>query len=289
MAVLNAYPVYKQVGGKTQLLSDLINACPENPGSYCEPFAGGAALFFGLSRLGRLGGTRVVLSDSSMDLIRTLRDVRDEPTKLILTLGQFEKQYHTQGAELLYYRIREAWNQGRRSAARFIFLRQTSFNGLWRFNKDGKLNMAFGHYSKPRILDAEGIRAASKALKHVDLKCADWVDVVGDRDWGPGDVVYFDPPYMGCFNQYDADGFFPEEHEALLAWCGQLADRGAHVIYTNEDRPPVRELLEKHWPTARTITRGSRRFINRDGQGRQPIPDLIACTHGPAQTELPFS
>jgi DNA adenine methylase len=288
MAILSAYPIFKQVGGKGQLLSDLLHVCPESPRRYVEPFVGGAALFFGLARLGRLAESHVVLCDSSIDLIRTFQNVRDEPEGVIASLRQFEEQYHAGNREEFYYRIREAWNRGRRSAARFIFLRQTAFNGLWRFNRNGQLNMAFGHYAKPKILDEAGIRAASAALHRVDLVCADWVETLSKRDWWPGDLVYCDPPYMGCFNQYDADGFAQEEHEALIAWCGTIARAGAHVVYSNEDGPPVRALLEQHWPEARIITRGSRRYVNRDGKGRQPIPDLIASSHGSVQGELPL-
>lgn len=281
------FPIFKQVGGKSQLLSDLLYACPENPSRYFEPFAGGAALFFGLSRTARLDSTRVVLSDSCGGIVQTFVGVRDQPELVINALKQFEEQYQ-RGGEALYYRIRDAWNNGCQTPARFIFLRQTSFNGLWRYNKDGMLNMAFGHYAKPKILDREGILAASRALQGVEVRRGDWVEVLGNEEWTPGDLIYCDPPYLGRFNQYDADGFSGDDHATLLNWCGMLARAGVHVVYTNEDVPPVRKLLERYWPEARVSVHGSRRYVNRDGQGRHPIPDLIASTDGPCQESLPL-
>lgn len=287
MAVLtrSQYPIFKQVGGKGQLLSELLYACPDEPRRYFEPFAGGAALFFGLSRTGRLAGTRVVLSDRCPGVVQTFKAVRDVPELVITALKQFEEQYQ-KDPEALYYRVRAAWNNGCQTAARFIFLRQTSFNGLWRYNKDGMLNMPWGHYTKPKILDRDGLMAASRALQGVDVRLGDWVDILGNEEWTDQDLIYCDPPYLGRFNQYDAEGFSGDEHATLLNWCGMLARAGVHVVYTNEDVPPVRKMLEHFWPDARVSIRGSRRYINRDGAGRQPIPDLIASTDGPAQQKL---
>src|SRR5687768_729326 len=62
-----ASPVVKWVGGKTKLLSELIERLPPRMGRYYEPFAGGAALFF------RVAPARAVINDGNADLIRTYR------------------------------------------------------------------------------------------------------------------------------------------------------------------------------------------------------------------------
>ena len=41
-------PLFKWIGGKTQLLDELTSLLPESYGTYYEPFAGGAALYFAI-------------------------------------------------------------------------------------------------------------------------------------------------------------------------------------------------------------------------------------------------
>ena len=42
------YPIVKWVGGKRQLMFELLKNMPENYNRYFEPFIGGGALFFEL-------------------------------------------------------------------------------------------------------------------------------------------------------------------------------------------------------------------------------------------------
>lgn len=46
--IIQAKPILKWAGGKTQLLKELTERVPEAYGRYIEPFVGGGALFFAL-------------------------------------------------------------------------------------------------------------------------------------------------------------------------------------------------------------------------------------------------
>ena len=270
-------PFVKWVGGKGQLVQELLQHVPNHFNAYHEPMVGGGALFWALYRQGLLRGKRVHLADTNPALIEAYYAVRDEPERLVKTLEQFKEVYE-RDSEGLYYRIRDAWNEGITTPARFIFLKQTSFNGLWRHNQSGKLNMAWGKYEHPKILDAERIRACSQALQNVDLWMGGFDASVQMIE--RGDLVYYDPPYWGRFDLYGPDGFSQEQHIALVQICAELCKKGAHVIYTNEDSEEMRQILDEHWPCSRVQFVGSRRYINRDGEGRQPVADMIVS--GPA-------
>ena len=143
-------PFLKWVGGKGQLLPELLAAAPRTFESYFEPFIGGGALFFALRP------EQGALSDINEDLINAYQVVRDDPEGLIRKLQghRYEKGH--------YYEVREAdrtptfarWSKARR-AARLIYLNRTCYNGLYRVNSRGYFNAPFGKYVNPRIVDAE--------------------------------------------------------------------------------------------------------------------------------------
>jgi DNA adenine methylase len=49
-------------------------------------------------------------------------------------------------------------------------------------------------YDNPRILDEDGLRAAHVALQDAEIVNDDFTALAGGL--GPGDFVYFDPPYV---------------------------------------------------------------------------------------------
>ena len=269
-------PFVKWVGGKNSITEVLLQHVPENFGCYHEPMAGGGALFWALVRDGRLPGLRSILSDTNAPLMETYRAVRDDVESLIKSLEVF-KQAYEEDPEALYYRIRDAWNEGYRSPARFIFLKQTGFNGLWRYNRKGQINMSWGKYKAPRILDVKNLIACSQGLRNTLLSTESFSMT---EEIKAGDAVYYDPPYLGTFDLYDPEGFTLGMHVTLLKRCASLCERGATVLYTNQDSPEMRALLDEHWPNARVRFVGVRRTVNCDGEGREPVQDMVV--YGPA-------
>ena len=170
-----AKPIVKWAGGKHRLIGELQKYLPETIDTYVEPFAGGAALFFALASDERGPRfKRAVLADRNEELVACYRAVKHDVAAVIDALGAYKYDRE------LYYQTRdldtEAMSDVER-AARLIFLNHTCFNGLWRVNASGKFNVPFGRYSNPRIVDAEGLREASRALAwaeilHVDFATA---------------------------------------------------------------------------------------------------------------------
>ncbi len=149
--VRNASPFLKWVGGKTQLLPELLNHIPAHFDTYIEPFIGGGALFF------ELQPTKAVLADSNPELINCYTIVRDRVEDLVNVLNSY--QY----SEEFYYAMRaEMPEDPVLRAARMIYLNRTCYNGLYRVNKRGQFNVPFGRYTKSIICDPEP-RAASYA------------------------------------------------------------------------------------------------------------------------------
>lgn len=178
MKRLNTYqakPFIKWVGGKTQLLDDIKKSLPHNFSqrdevTYVEPFVGGGAvLFWILQEYPNI--TRAIINDINTELICTYRVVKYDVESLIIELTRLQTEYLQLDAvarKTYFLAQRERFNGDNKTnietAALFIFLNRTCFNGLYRVNSKGKFNVPHGRYSNPRICDEETLRSDSAVL-----------------------------------------------------------------------------------------------------------------------------
>ena len=76
------YPIVKWVGGKRQLMFELLKNMPKSYNRYFEPFIGGGALFF------ELQPEQAYISDMNEELINLYSVVRDNVYGLIDNLSK---------------------------------------------------------------------------------------------------------------------------------------------------------------------------------------------------------
>lgn len=235
--LVQAKPILKWAGGKTQMLGDLIPKVPTSYGRYIEPFFGGGAMFFALQP------ENAVVADSNPELINMYRQVADHVDDVINYLKEYENTSE------MFYAVRSLeWTSlpKAEAAARTIFLNKTCFNGLYRVNKQGQFNVPFGKYKNPKICDEDGLRAASEVLKKAEILCGDYLLVL-EHYAQPSDFVFLDPPYLPTseysdFKRYTKEQFYEEDHVELAKMIMTLHERGCHVILTNSNHPLVHEL-----------------------------------------------
>ena len=151
LASVQAKPVLKWAGGKTQMLGDLLPKVPASYGRYIEPFFGGGAMFFALQP------ENAIIADSNPELINMYRQIANHVEDVIHYLRTYENTSE------MFYAVRGLdWTKlpQAEAAARTIFLNRTCFNGLYRVNKQGQFNVPYGKYKNPKICDEDGLRAA---------------------------------------------------------------------------------------------------------------------------------
>jgi DNA adenine methylase len=232
-----ARPFLKWAGGKSKLLDQMATRAPDVQAinTYFEPFLGGGALYF------RLRPARACLSDTNRDLVDTYAAVRDMVPEVVSNLRSLEY------SEDAYYRVR-AWSprSPAKKAARFIYLNKTCFNGLYRENKSGRFNVPFGRNGpNVAICDEQQLRRASTALAHAHLTPLDFEEAVTGA--GPGDFVYFDPPYTTAhanngFVEYNAMVFSWRDQRRLATVAAELVHRGVYVMVSNASHVSIRRL-----------------------------------------------
>jgi len=234
-------PFFRWVGGKQNLVQILLHHVPDDiyHRRYFEPFLGGGSLFLALCP------QRAVLSDSNRQLINAFKAVKRSPSEFYALLEGQRKRI----SRSKYILTRKAFNAARcedglRQAVRFVFLAQTSFNGIFRVNEKGEFNVPFGR-PNPHFPTLEQILAISSKLRRAKLQCADYESVLPTAR--KGDFVYLDPPYpplngTSSFQHYTASRFSAEAQKSVALIANTLSEKGALVLISNADVPAIRRL-----------------------------------------------
>lgn len=258
------YPIVKWVGGKRQLMFELLKIMPKSYNRYFEPFVGGGALFF------ELQPENAYISDMNEELINLYSVVRDNVYELIEDLGKHEvsKEYFLEIRNIdrteQYAKLSNI-----ERASRFIYLNRTCFNGMYRVNSKGEFNVPFGHYKNPRIIDENNLLNCSKLLNKTEIKCADFSEILTKVQ--KDDFVYFDPPYVplnetSSFTSYTKDGFDIDMQFKLRDICDELDSMGVKFMLSNSDTKLVNELYANY--EIKKVFASRQINANADGRGK---------------------
>ena len=287
-----AKPFIKWVGGKTQLLDDIKKSLPKDldkRGSltYVEPFVGGGAvLFWILQEYPNI--TRAVINDINEELICTYRVIKNNVDSLIAELGRLQAEYLPLSPEDRkdYYLAQRALFNTKdttdvQTAALFIFLNRTCFNGLYRVNSKGEFNVPHGKYSNPRICDETTLRADSVLLQKVEILCGDFAQT-GEYA-GQNVLYYFDPPYRpltetSAFTSYATGGFDDAEQTRLRDFCDEIARNKSMFVASNSDPKNVDSedrFFDKLYEMFNIKRVSAARMINSKADGRGAISEIM--------------
>ena len=278
---VNAYPFLKWAGGKRQLLPRIGELIPVSFSRYFEPFLGGGAVFFSLTRKGIKFDA--YLSDINDGLINTYVIVRDRVEELIEVLKTYQEKYRDSPKEF-YYKLRddEEFSHSKDCiirAARFITLNRTCYNGLYRENQEGKFNVPHGKYKNPTICNSDNLRKVSPSLRQSEAKInvGNYKDLILNKV-RKHDFIYLDPPYSpasrtASFTSYTNGGFTNKDQEELANIFKQLDKQGCKTLLSNSDTPLIRELYSDY--ANYTIEIDALRCINSKGDRRSGHKELL--------------
>ena len=260
-------PFVRWAGGKTWLIPHLLDIVENlHIEHYHEPFLGGGAIYFSMEHT-----KRSYLSDANTQLINAYIQVRDNPEKLIEVFTQFHN------TEDDYYRIRtEITGENTiENAAKFLYLNQTSYNGLYRVNRDGQYNVPYG-FRTNWFYDLERIKAASLRLQNARISTGDFeVNKYRIRE---NDLVFLDPPYTVSHNNngfiaYNQKLFSLEDQQRLKRFIEYIKAKGAFYILTNAAHETIREIFLTHGDRIIELQRNS--LIGGRNAARAAISEYI--------------
>ena len=198
-------PPLKIQGIKTKVvpaISGLVELSEDS--LWVEPFMGSGVVGFNLAP------KRAVFGDSNPYVIRFYDDVRKGKVT-----AEVVRRFLTEEGRILlemgaerYYEVRKRFNETSDSLD-FLFLNRSCFNGLMRFNRDGRFNVPFCR--KPERFSKAYVTKIANQVAFVEnlMKERDWTflnasfnetlsSVAGEKDV----FVYCDPPYSGRHSDY---------------------------------------------------------------------------------------
>jgi DNA adenine methylase len=241
-------PVLKWVGGKRQLLNELLPLLPRRITTYCEPFVGGGAILFSLQP------SVAYVNDINDELIRVYNVIKNDVDSLIAVLLEFRNEADC------FYAVRD-WDRDKtkysilpdvQKAARTIYLNKTCYNGLFRVNNAGEFNTPFGNYRNPNIVNAPTLRAVSSYLNSatIHLTSLDYAEVL--KSLPKGTFIYLDPPYdpvsdTSSFTGYSKGGFTRDDQIRLRECCDDLNARGLKFMLSNSATDFIREQYSAYY------------------------------------------
>lgn len=266
-------PVVKWVGGKRQLLNDIIPLLPDHFSTYVEPFVGGGALLF------EIQPKKAIVNDLNHELINLYKVIKDNPNELLLLLEEHELN----NSEEYFYQIR-ALDRSKsyddmsdvEKAARIIYLNKTCYNGLFRVNQSGQFNSPYGKYKNPNIVNKPVVLAMANYFQNNNITLLNGDYKMALKKLRKGAFVYFDPPYMpisssSSFTGYTENGFDKKQQIELKEECDKLNSRGIKFLLSNSDHPFIRDLYKDY----EIITVRAKRSINSNSNKRGEINEVL--------------
>jgi DNA adenine methylase len=255
-------PPIKWVGGKTQIIDEVISSMPRRMSSYHEPFLGGGSVL--LAVLSHRKAKNLVIagdiraSDLNPNLISMYKNIQSNLDTLLTqleTLVTTFKQIQTMGGnrgpanvdeaiqsqESFYYWVRQQFNEMTDSektqpaaSAMMIFLNKTCFRGVYREGPHG-FNVPFGHNKNPSVFCPAHLREISELIQPVIFTTAPFTQSL--REAKAGDFVYMDPPYYpvnsDTFVAYLKGGFKADDHNEFFKTCHLMTTAGVKFSMSN--------------------------------------------------------
>ena len=231
---------FRYAGGKFYARKLILEHLPLHE-YYCEPFAGGASIFFAKTK-----SKYTYLNDLDKDLMRVYRIIRDRPEELIDFISGLPatKQLHS------YYKNDFKPRNTIEKAGRWFYLNRTSYSGIMNMQN---CYWGYGHKFSMRPENwPRAIMNASAKLQQVQLTNYSFEKAIESAP--DGAFLFIDPPYFNADqDKFYSCSFSRLDHYSLEKLLARHTKR-LKFLLTYDDSPEIRNLyswakaiLNKKW------------------------------------------
>lgn len=204
-------------GGKQKLVPTILELIPSHT-LYCEPFAGGAAVFFA-----KEPAKVEVINDTNRELINFYRILSNDSDELEKELRVTLYSRATFNDAWAIYNYPHLFSDLKRAWALWVLSMQ-GFSGqlssTWGYDKVNNSPV------KRMINRREELNIAAERLVNVQIECTDAIRIIESRD-SESAFFYVDPPYFNSdCGHYD--GYTEDDFRELLQTLSQI--RGKFLL-----------------------------------------------------------
>ena len=224
-------------GSKRILAPQILRYMPRKFERLIEPFAGMAAITIAVAKQGR--ANRYVINDLNMPLVNILQSAIETPNELVADYATVwnEQFSFEQGSVNHFYKVREDFNNGNKTAANMLYLLARCVKGSVRYGSNGQFNQSPDkrrNGTSPKTLKPN-VDAISYYLKgRTEFMSKDYKEVLNEAR--TGDIVYMDPPYQGVSNVRDCRYFSGIDFHDFVEAIERLNHRGIDFLISYDGK-----------------------------------------------------
>lgn len=213
--MLNLKTPITYYGGKQMMAKHILPLISKHS-IYCEPFCGGAAIFFA-----KMSSDVEVLNDTNRELINFYRVVQSDFTSLEkeIKISLHSRDLHRKASVI--YNNPDMFSEIKRAWALWILSTQ-GFSGQldssWGFDRSKNSTPKKINNKKDLFTIDLAIR-----LQQIQLECADALYIIKSRDSQEA-FFYVDPPYFNS-DMGHYDGYSKDDFESLLKLLSNIQGR----------------------------------------------------------------
>lgn len=273
-------PPIKCQGIKTKLVSWINESMDfEYKGKWIEPFFGSGVVGFNMRP------KTAIFADTNPHLINFYKDIQTKKISpsLVREFLEFEGNNLQEKGSDYYYELRSRFNDQFESLD-FLFLNRACFNGMIRFNKNGKFNVPFckkeNRFAKAYI---------TKIVNQVDnintlIQNHDWTFIVQDfretiKLAKENDLIYCDPPYIDRHVDYYNGWSEIEENELFSSLSNTEANFILSTWHSNKYRE--NEYVKTLWSNFYIVTKNHFYHVGASENNRSEMLEALVCNFAP--------
>jgi DNA adenine methylase len=222
-------------GGKQQPAKIILELIPEHQ-AYCEPFLGGAAIFFA-----KEPSKVEIINDTNGKIINFYEVLKRDFTALVkeVNISLHSRRLHTHARVIyqnpeLFDRIKRAWA--------IWMLANFSYGGLL----DGGFSYGKACNKVAKKLTNKKFKFTEDyaiRLQNAQIECCDALRVIRSRDT-EGAFFYCDPPYVGA-DQGHYDGYSQNDFDNLLATLEII--KGKFLLSSYRNKELDKAIIKNGW------------------------------------------
>lgn len=248
-------PPIKIQGIKTKLVPLIKkNISCADDSFWVEPFMGSGVVGFNLRP------RRALFADNNPHLIGFYNALKQGKISSCLIRGFLTEQGRilSERGEDYYYEVRERFNKFYEPLD-FLFLNRSCFNGVIRFNREGKFNVPYGHkprrFSKAYVTKiVNQVRYIEECFSYLDWTfcCQDFRETLNRLDNSKKNFIYCDPPYIG--RHVDYYNSWSEDDEQTLCEMLRKSRKPFMISTWVKNKFRANPFVEDIWKFCRKVT-----------------------------------
>lgn len=290
------------VGDKYRILSQILPFFPTQINTYVEPFVGGGSVFLNVK------AQNFVLNDIDKNLIMLhnylcacsscpnlfFKQITDRILELGLSHSfmddivpndlkiKYPKTYYAKFNKEGYCLLRDEYNQNKENALDLYLLLIYGFNRILRFNQKGDFNLPVGNVDfNKNVVNSLKTYFDSVSSKTIHFLNFDYKEFINLLTYKENDFIYFDPPYLITFSEYNKLWNEYKENE-LLNLLDDLSQNkikwGISNLVADYNKGTHNEIFD-NWMQKYNVHEISSYYISFNNNRVRPIREVLVTNY----------